>query len=68
MQRSQPLAITHPEFFVLQWPGFREYRVENWHLARDGSQRVVKGTTGLDWKVAVVTVVLGLLWTKVCTL
>jgi phosphatidylinositol N-acetylglucosaminyltransferase subunit H len=65
MQRSRPLATTNPEFSVLEWPGFREYRVENWHLARDGSQRVIKGATGLDWKLAIASVVLGLFWMKV---
>ncbi|KIM80721.1 hypothetical protein PILCRDRAFT_821977 [Piloderma croceum F 1598] len=65
MQRSRPLATTNPEFSVLEWPGFREYRVENWHLARDGSQRVIKGATGLDWKLAIASVVLGLFWMKI---
>jgi len=65
MQRSRPLANTNPELFVLDFPGFREYRVENWHLARDGSQRIIKGATGFTWKVAIAPVVLGLIWTKI---
>jgi len=64
MQRSQPLA-TNPEFTVLDWPGFREYRVENWHLARDGSNKVVRGAAGLTWQLAIVPVVLGFVWIKV---
>jgi len=65
MQRSKPLAATNPEFTVLDWPGFREYRVENWHLARDGSNRVIRGATGLTWQLATVPVVVGFIWTKV---
>jgi phosphatidylinositol glycan class H protein len=65
MQRFQPLGATNPEFTVLVWPGFREYRVENWHLARNDSSRVIRGATGLTWQVAIVPVVFGFIWTKV---
>jgi len=65
MQHSRPLANTNPEFSVLDFPGFREYRVENWHLSRDGNQSVIRGATGLTWKVAIMPIVLGLIWTKI---
>jgi len=60
----QPLANTNPEFSVLDFPGFREYRVENWHLSRDGCQRVIRGATGLTWKITIALIVLGLILAK----
>ncbi|KIY50973.1 hypothetical protein FISHEDRAFT_37811 [Fistulina hepatica ATCC 64428] len=42
---SVPLPLTHPELVVLSYHGFREYRVENWHLARDGSGRIINGVS-----------------------
>ncbi|KAF9453244.1 hypothetical protein P691DRAFT_658988 [Macrolepiota fuliginosa MF-IS2] len=48
MQRKRPLP-SHPEFSVIDYPGYREYRVENFYIARDGSGRVVKRTSGLTW-------------------
>lgn len=65
MQRTRPLPNTNPEFSVLECPGYREYRVENWHLARDGSGRVVRGTLGWTWREAVIPVVVSIVWPKV---
>jgi len=65
MQRSRPLASTHPEFSVLYFPGFLEYRVENWHLSRDGSQRIVRYVTGFTWEFAIVSVILGFIGSKI---
>lgn len=50
----QPLVESHPELSVFDQPGFREYRVEN--------QNVI---TGFTWKLAAITVIIGLLWDKV---
>jgi phosphatidylinositol glycan class H protein len=61
MQRFRPLPDTYPEFSVLERPNFREYRVENWHLSRDGSKKTIRMTSGLGWKDAVFIVVLSLI-------
>lgn len=50
----QPLVESRPELSVFDQPGFREYRVEN--------QNVI---TGFTWKLAAITVIIGLLWDKV---
>lgn len=65
MRRRHPLPDTNPELTVLELPGFCEYRVENWRLARDGSGRVVKGISGWTWRESIAIVILGLLWPKV---
>ncbi|KII88622.1 hypothetical protein PLICRDRAFT_41813 [Plicaturopsis crispa FD-325 SS-3] len=65
MQLLRPLPDTNPEFCILQCPGYREYRVENWHLARDGSGRVVRGTSGWSWKEAIFPAIVSLAWPKV---
>lgn len=65
MQRSRPLPVTNPEFSITEFPGFREYRVENWRLARDGSTRVIKGASGLTWRDALGSLFLSLIWPKV---
>lgn len=57
----RPLPDTHPEFTVVYWPGFTEYRVENWRLARDGSGRIVRGTCAWSWLDPALVVVLALL-------
>lgn len=49
MHQTRPLLDTHPEFTVTHWQGFTEYRVEHWGLARDGSGRVVCGTSVCSW-------------------
>lgn len=66
MPRTQPLPSTHPQFSIIDYPSCREYRVENWYLARDGSGRVIKGTSLWTWWEAVVSAVLSLFWSKVC--
>ena len=64
MHRTRPLPDTHPEFNVIHWPGFTEYRVEHWRLARDGSGRVVRGTCVWSWVDVVVLLVVGILMTR----
>jgi phosphatidylinositol glycan class H protein len=61
MRRSRPLPDSYPEFSILQYPGFREYRVENWRLARDGSG-VVRNTSRLRWRDAFTVTLLSLVW------
>jgi len=63
MRRSQPLDA-HPEFTVLDHASSREFRVENWRLARDGSKRVLK-FYGWSWMDAVLPVLLAALWPKI---
>ncbi|TRM61880.1 hypothetical protein BD626DRAFT_500808 [Schizophyllum amplum] len=47
---SYPLPLTNPELIIIEKPGYTEYRVENWRLARDGSGHVVYGFSGYTWK------------------
>lgn len=56
----QPFPDTHPEFTVVRWPGFIEYRVANYWLARDGSGQIVRGTTIWSWDDTGVIVLLAL--------
>jgi len=67
MRQTRPLPDTHPEFTVLYWPGFTEYRVEHWWFARDGSGRIVRGTCVWSWVDAVVVVMVAvvLAWSEV---
>lgn len=53
MQRTRPFP-GHPEFSIVNYPGCREYCVENFHIARDGSGRVVRKATGLTWYWAII--------------
>lgn len=64
MKRSKPLPDTHPELTVLESPGYREYRIQNWRLARDGSGRVIAGHTLWSWNDSLVSVLLSVLWLK----
>ncbi|TFK76558.1 hypothetical protein BDN72DRAFT_923582 [Pluteus cervinus] len=64
MKQSRPLPVTHPEYSVLEFPGYYEYRIENWHLARDGSGRVIRGARGLSLMDAFVVGLLAILWPK----
>lgn len=66
MCQTWPLPDTHPELSILEWPGFREYRVENWRLARDGSARIIRRTSPSVWllDVCLPPLLLALLWTK----
>ncbi|KAJ7940765.1 hypothetical protein B0H13DRAFT_1939807 [Mycena leptocephala] len=41
--------MVSPQFVVFHRPGFTEYRVENWRLARDGSGRVLIGVSTWKW-------------------
>ncbi|KAI0053999.1 hypothetical protein FA95DRAFT_1480209 [Auriscalpium vulgare] len=66
MRGSRPLPDTNPELLVLDAQDLcREYRVENWHLARDGSGRVIRGASGLTWLDGVLVAVSGVLWRSV---
>lgn len=62
MQRSHPLQSTNPEYSLLESPGRYEFRVENWHLARDGSGRIIKGATSLNVFDAVMVVIFVWAW------
>lgn len=64
MHRSQPLLDTHPEFTILDRQGSREFRVENWRLARDGSKRRLK-FYGWTWLDGAFPIVLAVLWPSV---
>ncbi|KAJ7470652.1 hypothetical protein FB451DRAFT_1136043 [Mycena latifolia] len=57
--------MVSPEFIVFHHPGFTEYRVENWHLARDGTGRVVMGVSGWIWQYSLLPLVASLLWPRV---
>lgn len=68
MRRSRPLPDTNPELLVIETPGLcREYRVENWHLARDGSGRIIKGVSRLAWKDVIFAALATLMWSSICT-
>ncbi|KAJ7710028.1 hypothetical protein B0H17DRAFT_915938 [Mycena rosella] len=57
--------MVSPEFAVFQHPGFTEYRVENWRLARDGSGRVFMGVSGWSWQYSLIPLIVSLLWPRV---
>ncbi|EKM82776.1 hypothetical protein AGABI1DRAFT_33856 [Agaricus bisporus var. burnettii JB137-S8] len=48
MRETHPLP-DHPEFSVRDYPNYREYRVENRYVARNGSGRIIQKATGLSW-------------------
>lgn len=63
---SRPLPDTHPELLVFDVPGLcKEFRVENWHLARDGSRRPIRGTHALTWFDALLVLLGSALWPTV---
>lgn len=66
MRRSWPLS-TNPEFSVLECPGYSEYRVENWRLARDGSSRTISCISTLSWLDAILAAALSVAWLKVAS-
>ena len=68
MQISYPLPDTNPEFTLRECPNWREYRVENWRLARDGSGRIIRGVHGWSWREALLAAFVAYLWPKVCSL
>jgi len=57
--------MVSPEFGVFHHPGFTEYRVENWRLARDGSGRVVSGVSGWTWQYSLLPLLAALVWPRV---
>jgi hypothetical protein len=67
MRRVRPIPDTHPQFSVLDLPGYREYRVENWHLARDGSGRIIRGTSYPLW-LSILSLCMSIAWLKVTNL
>ena len=67
MRRIRPIPDTHPQFSVLDLPGYREYRVENWHLARDGSGRIIRGTSYPLWW-SILSLCMSIAWLKVTNL
>jgi len=62
MKRSRPLPDTHPEYTLLQFPGHYEFRVENWHLSRDGSGTMIQGAKGLSLPDAFLVLALAIFW------
>ncbi|KAJ6547444.1 hypothetical protein B0H19DRAFT_268377 [Mycena capillaripes] len=54
-----------PEFVIFRRPGFTEYRVENWRLARDGSGKVLMGVSGWIWYYSLLPLVVSLLWPRI---
>lgn len=67
MERSWPLSA-NPEFSVLECPGYCEYKVEHWRLARDGSGRVIGAASSLTWVDAVLVACLSVVWLKVANI
>jgi phosphatidylinositol N-acetylglucosaminyltransferase subunit H len=62
MRPTRPF-VDHPEFLVLDTPDLcREYRVENWHLARDGSKRVVRSASPPNVWDALIVLMVALVW------
>lgn len=64
MRSNRPLLDTHPEFSVIEWPTFHEYRVENWRLARDGSGRIIRGAVTWTWLDLCLPLLISFLWPK----
>ncbi|KAG2158378.1 uncharacterized protein EDB93DRAFT_1076902 [Suillus bovinus] len=64
MQQTRPLPDCHPELSVIAWPNFREYRVENWRLARDGSGNIIRGATSWGWIDLCLPVVISFIWPR----
>jgi len=65
MRRTCPLPDTHPELSIIEWPGFCEYRVENRHLARDGSGRVINAVKSWTWFDSILPLALSFVWLRV---
>ncbi|KAJ3812360.1 hypothetical protein F5876DRAFT_37639 [Lentinula aff. lateritia] len=63
MQRLHPLQ-TNPEFSILRTDHFHEYRVENWHLARDGSGSVIRHASPWSWKHSIIPLIISISWPK----
>ncbi|KAJ3478154.1 hypothetical protein NLI96_g9956 [Meripilus lineatus] len=60
MHHTQPLR-DHPELKIIEHPNCREYRVENWRFARDGSRRVLK-FYGWSWMDALIPIIIAYMW------
>ncbi|THV05306.1 hypothetical protein K435DRAFT_826501 [Dendrothele bispora CBS 962.96] len=60
--RVYPLPSTHPEFSVLKSDVFCEYRVENWHLSRDGKNSVIRNASSWSLWHSLIPLVLSVLW------
>ncbi|KAJ7740723.1 hypothetical protein DFH07DRAFT_905440 [Mycena maculata] len=54
----------NPEYVVFRRPGFTEYRVENWRLARDGSGRVLMGVSRSIWQYSLIPLFASILWPR----
>lgn len=65
MKRFCPLPDTHPEFSILDDVASREYRVENWRLARNGSGKVIQGISRFTGYDAFALAVIAVLWWQV---
>ncbi|KAG7097075.1 hypothetical protein E1B28_004461 [Marasmius oreades] len=63
MQRSL-LSSTNPEFSALRFPTFTEFKVENWRLSRDGTGKIVKGSSSWSWPDCIPPVIVAYLWPK----
>ncbi|KIK59803.1 hypothetical protein GYMLUDRAFT_44261 [Collybiopsis luxurians FD-317 M1] len=63
MQRIRPLP-TNPEFSVLHSASFHEFRVENWHISRDGSGSVVRGASSWSWTYSLLPLMISVAWRK----
>ena len=61
---ARPLP-THPQFSITHWPGFTEYRVEHWRLARDGSGRFLHREVGWSRDVVVLVGAVLVVWVRV---
>ncbi|KAJ7219164.1 hypothetical protein GGX14DRAFT_434848 [Mycena pura] len=59
------MSPSEPQFAVFHRPGFTEYRVENWRLARDGSGRVVMGVSGREWHYFLIPLIVSVIWPRV---
>lgn len=59
MQQTHP-SPGHPEFSVIDHSGYREYRIENFHVNRDGSGRIMRKATGFSVQWALIPVALAL--------
>ncbi|KAJ7905370.1 hypothetical protein B0H14DRAFT_2660003 [Mycena olivaceomarginata] len=57
--------MVSPEFVILQRPGFTEYRVENWRLARDGSGRILMSVSGWRWYYSLIPLVVSVIWPRI---
>ncbi|KAI6162574.1 hypothetical protein EDD17DRAFT_1478108, partial [Pisolithus thermaeus] len=65
VRSNRPLRDTHPEFLVIEWPTFHEYRVGNWRLARDDSSRIIRGAVAWTWLDLCLPLFISFLWPKV---